>query len=174
MLNAFWSLLFSSATWEDVWMPPALGREGAWGSRGVLQEEVSQGVVLPGDSPSFGWRSGVGGGHRAMVVREGGWGTSSPALQGLGLLWAGRWRLWQKTKLTQKHHTTCSTEIPACKPSEFLFGSVRIRHRGESFGTCTHLTVTVCPCPCGQLIRAYQRLEAAQVFSKRYEMFRAF
>lgn len=115
-----------------------------------------------------------------------GWGKAGeePPLQLCGvpwlcLIWAGRWRLWQKTKLTQKRCKTCSTETPVCVLSAFPFTSVRIRHWGshvgwESFGVCTHLTVTVCPCLCDQLARAYQKLEAAEIFNKRYGMFSAF
>lgn len=62
-----------------------------------------------------------------------GWGKAgeepSPQLCGVSwpwLIWAGR--LWQKTKLTQKHCNTYSTETPVFMLSAFAFTSVRIRH----------------------------------------------
>lgn len=104
----------------------------------------------------------------------------SPQLCGvpwLCLIWAKR--LWQRTKLTQKHCNTCSTETTVLMLSAFAFTSVRSRHWGghigwESFGICTHTTGTVCPRFNDQLTRAHQKLEASQIFNKRYGMFSAF
>lgn len=55
------------------------------------------------------------------------WGTSLPAPQGTSAGLAVSWRL--KDKTNTKTFNICSMQIPACKPFEFPFASVRIRHR---------------------------------------------
>lgn len=68
------------------------------------------------------------------------WGTSLPAPQGTPAGPAVSWRL--KDKTNTKTFNICSMQIPACKPFEFPFASVRIRHREA--GVVENLLAPVC------------------------------